>query len=59
MTIEGEAQLLSENQSVYIPQGTVHCLENPGKVPLEMIEVRSGVYLEEDDIVRFGQHYEN
>ncbi|EFH8340152.1 mannose-1-phosphate guanyltransferase [Escherichia coli] len=59
VTIEGAAQLLSENQSVYIPQGTVHCLENPGKVPLEMIEVRSGVYLEEDDIVRFGQHYEN
>ena len=59
VTICDEVQLLSENQSVYIPQGTIHCLENPGKVPLEMIEVRSGVYLEEDDIVRFGTHHEH
>lgn len=59
VTICDEVQLLSENQSVYIPQGTIHCLENPGKVQLEMIEVRSGVYLEEDDIVRFGTHHEH
>lgn len=58
VTICDEVQLFSENQSVYIPQGTIHCLENPGKVPLEMIEVRSGVYLEEDDIVRFSQSSE-
>lgn len=56
VTICDEVKLLSENQSVYIPQGTIHCLENPGKVPLEMIEVRSGSYLEEDDIVRFSEN---
>lgn len=46
--------LLTENQSTYIPLGTVHRLRNPGKVPLEIIEVQSGSYLGEDDIVRFG-----
>ena len=54
VTIDNRVNLLCENQSIYIPQGTAHCLENPGKVPLEMIEVRSGSYLEEDDIVRFA-----
>ena len=49
--------LLSENQSTYIPLGTPHRLENPGKVPLEMIEVQSGSYLGEDDIVRFQDNY--
>ena len=49
--------LLSENQSTYIPLGTVHRLANPGKVPLEIIEVQSGSYLGEDDIVRFEDHY--
>jgi len=49
--------LLSENQSTYIPLGTVHRLENPGKLPLEMIEVQSGSYLGEDDIVRFEDTY--
>jgi mannose-1-phosphate guanylyltransferase len=49
--------LLSENQSVYIPLGTVHSLENPGKIPLELIEVQSGSYLGEDDIVRFTDRY--
>lgn len=44
--------LLSENQSAYIPLGVAHAIENPGKIPLEMIEVRSGIYLGEDDIVR-------
>ena len=53
VTIDETDQLLTENQSVYIPIGAVHALENPGKVPLELIEVRSGSYLEEDDIVRF------
>jgi mannose-1-phosphate guanylyltransferase/mannose-6-phosphate isomerase len=54
----GEEQfLLTENQSTYIPLGTVHRLENPGVVPLEMIEVQSGSYLGEDDIVRFQDHY--
>jgi mannose-1-phosphate guanylyltransferase/mannose-6-phosphate isomerase len=49
--------LLSENQSTYIPLGTTHRLENPGKFPLEMIEVQSGSYLGEDDIVRFEDTY--
>jgi mannose-1-phosphate guanylyltransferase len=49
--------LLTENQSTYIPIGQVHALENPGKIPLELIEVQSGSYLGEDDIVRFEDHY--
>ena len=49
--------LLAENQSTYIPLGVQHRLENPGKLPLEMIEVQSGSYLGEDDIVRFEDHY--
>lgn len=49
--------LLSENESTYIPIGVVHALENPGKLPLELIEVQSGAYLGEDDIVRFEDNY--
>jgi len=49
--------LLSENESTYIPVGVVHALENPGKVELELIEVQSGPYLGEDDIVRFEDRY--
>lgn len=49
--------LLSENQSTYIPLGEVHRLANPGTIPLEIIEVQSGSYLGEDDIVRFEDHY--
>ncbi|WP_130803781.1 mannose-1-phosphate guanylyltransferase/mannose-6-phosphate isomerase [Acinetobacter ihumii] len=49
--------LLAENESVYIPLGEIHALENPGKVPLELIEVQSGSYLGEDDIVRFEDLY--
>jgi len=49
--------LLSENESTFIPLGTRHRLENPGKVPLEIIEVQSGSYLGEDDIVRFDDTY--
>jgi mannose-1-phosphate guanylyltransferase/mannose-6-phosphate isomerase len=52
-----ETLLLSENESTYIPVGTRHRLENPGKVPLEIIEVQSGAYLGEDDIVRFDDAY--
>src|SRR6185437_12259837 len=48
-----EVLLLTENQSTYIPLGEVHALENPGKIPLELIEVQSGSFLGEDDIVRF------
>ncbi len=49
--------LLTENQSTYIPVGEVHRLANPGTIPLEIIEVQSGSYLGEDDIVRFEDHY--
>ena len=49
--------LVTENQSTYIPLGQIHALENPGKVPLELIEVQSGSYLGEDDIVRFEDRY--
>lgn len=49
--------MLTENQSTYIPVGVVHALENPGKIPLELIEVQSGSYLGEDDIVRFEDRY--
>jgi len=52
-----ESFLLTENQSTYIPLGEIHALENPGKVPLELIEVQSGSYLGEDDIVRFEDLY--
>lgn len=52
-----EEFLLSENQSTYIPLGVVHRLENPGKFPLELIEVQSGSYLGEDDIVRLEDVY--
>jgi len=48
---------LSENESTYIPIGVVHALENPGKVQLEIIEIQSGAYLGEDDIVRFEDYY--
>ena len=49
--------ILSENESTYIPVGVIHALENPGKIPLEMIEVQSGSYLGENDIVRFEDAY--
>ena len=49
--------LLSENESTFIPIGTIHRLENPGKIPLELIEVQSGTYLGEDDIERFDDEY--
>jgi mannose-1-phosphate guanylyltransferase len=49
--------LLTENESTFIPVGTIHSLENPGKIPLELVEVQSGSYLDEDDIVRFSDRY--
>ncbi|MER2497758.1 mannose-1-phosphate guanylyltransferase/mannose-6-phosphate isomerase [Vibrio neptunius] len=55
--IGDQTRLVTENESVYIPLGTVHALENPGKIPLEMIEVQTGSYLGEDDIVRFEDRY--
>jgi len=58
VTYEDKVFLLSENQSTYIPIGVKHRLENPGAIPLEIIEVRSGSYLGEDDIVRFEGTYD-
>jgi mannose-6-phosphate isomerase len=52
-----EEIMLSENQSTYVPRFTQHRLENPGKVPLVLIEVQNGEYLGEDDIVRFEDDY--
>ena len=52
-----EELILTEDQSTYIPLGTAHRLENPGKIPLHVIEVQSGPYLDEDDIVRFEDDY--
>ena len=57
VTVGDKVVLLSENQSTYIPLGTVHRLRNPGKMPLELIEVQSGSYLGEDDIVRYEDTY--
>jgi mannose-1-phosphate guanylyltransferase len=52
-----DSYLVTENQSTYIPIGQKHCLENPGVIDLELIEVQSGSYLDEDDIVRFEDSY--
>ena len=57
VTIDDTVQLLSENQSVYIPLGSVHRMENPGKLPLTLIEVQTGGYLGEDDIIRYDDVY--
>lgn len=53
VTCEGNVKVITENQSLYIPIGTNHMIENPGKIPLELIEIQSGSYLNEDDVVRF------
>lgn len=57
VTCGEDIRLLTENQSTYIPLGEVHRLENPGQIPLEIIEVQSGSYLGEDDIVRLEDQY--
>lgn len=57
VTVDGKEILISENQSTYIPLGHTHRLENPGKIDLHLIEVQSGAYLGEDDIVRFEDTY--
>jgi mannose-1-phosphate guanylyltransferase/mannose-6-phosphate isomerase len=57
VTCDDKVFLLGENQSTYIPLGSKHRLENPGPMPLELIEVQSGSYLGEDDIVRFEDVY--
>ncbi|MBJ7445757.1 MAG: cupin domain-containing protein, partial [Sphingobium sp.] len=57
VTIGEDVRLVAANQSVYVPLGAVHRLENPGKIPVEMIEVQTGSYLGEDDIVRYEDRY--
>ena len=57
VTIDADVRLISENQSVYIPLGAVHRLENPGKVNMVLIEVQTGTYLGEDDIIRYEDIY--
>lgn len=57
VTVDNEAKLLTEGQSVYIPLGAVHRLENPGKVSMILIEVQTGPYLGEDDIIRYDDKY--
>lgn len=56
VTKDDEVLLLTENESIYIPVGTAHSAENPGKIPLELIEVRTGAYLEEDDVIRLEEY---
>ncbi len=55
--VNGDEKLVYENESTYIPLGCVHRLSNPGKMPLRIVEVQSGSYLQEDDIERFADDY--
>jgi mannose-6-phosphate isomerase-like protein (cupin superfamily) len=57
VTLEGDLRLVPENQSVYVPLGATHRMENPSKVPMVLIEVQTGTYLGEDDIVRYEDGY--
>jgi mannose-1-phosphate guanylyltransferase/mannose-6-phosphate isomerase len=57
VTINGHVKVVHENESIYVPIGSAHRLANPGKIPLELIEVQSGSYLGEDDIVRLDDIY--
>lgn len=57
VTVGDETRLVTENQSIYIPLGAVHRMENPGKVPMVLIEVQTGSYVGEDDIVRYDDKY--
>lgn len=57
VTVDGSVTLLTEGQSAYIPLGAIHRMENPGKVPMVLIEVQTGVYLGEDDIIRYEDNY--
>jgi mannose-6-phosphate isomerase-like protein (cupin superfamily) len=57
VTRDGESLLLRENESIFLPQNCIHRLENPGGVPIDLIEIQSGPYLGEDDIVRFEDLY--
>jgi mannose-1-phosphate guanylyltransferase/mannose-6-phosphate isomerase len=57
VTVDENIKLVTEGQSVYIPLGAVHRMENPGKVPMVLIEVQTGAYLAEDDVIRYEDIY--
>jgi mannose-6-phosphate isomerase-like protein (cupin superfamily) len=57
VTVNGTVSILHENESIYMPIGSVHRLANPGRIPVEIIEVQTGTYLEEDDIVRIEDEF--
>ena len=57
VTVSQEVKLISEGESVYIPLGATHRLENPGKIPMVLIEIQTGPYLGEDDITRYEDNY--
>lgn len=57
VTLDGEVSLLTKNQSIYIPVGARHRIENPGRIPTVFIEVQTGPYVGEDDIVRYEDRY--
>lgn len=57
VTVDDKVQLITENQSIYVPLGAVHRMENPGRVPMVLIEVQTGTYLGEDDILRYEDAY--
>ena len=58
VTINNETRLIAEGESVYVPLGAVHRMENPGKLPMVLIEVQTGAYLGEDDIIRYEDAYD-
>ena len=57
VTVDGDIRLVTEGQSIYIPLGATHRMENPGKLPITLVEVQTGAYLGEDDIIRYGDIY--
>jgi mannose-1-phosphate guanylyltransferase/mannose-1-phosphate guanylyltransferase/mannose-6-phosphate isomerase len=57
VTVNDEVKLVTENESIYVPLGAKHRMENPGKVPMVLIEVQTGAYLGEDDIIRYEDVY--
>lgn len=57
VTVDGEVKIVAENQSIYLPLGCTHRLANPGKIELELIEVQTGSYLGEDDIIRLEDEF--
>ena len=57
VTLDGEVKMITEGESIYIPLGSIHRLENEGKIALLLIEIQTGSYLEEDDIKRYDDKY--